>query len=143
MPPKYNKPRLVVNGALLNQPLMPTFPSQINSKWYFPIKPVVEFLGGSESVSGNNETLSLIVQNYDWIRHNLVRRQSPYCCLNQCQHQSNAGQGPDLTLPDSVIVDSSKNFLISADDMNTLFGFTWKYDSDWDILFLINPDTNN
>lgn len=137
VPPKCNKPKLVVNGALLNQPLMPTFPSQINSKWYFPIKLVVEFLGGSESVSGNNETLSLIVKNYErsiiWsdgkVHTVVLTNASTNATLDKAQ----------IHLPDSVMVDSSKNFLISADDMNTLFGFTRKYDSDSNILFLINP----
>lgn len=142
VPPKYNKPRLAVNGALLNQPLMPDFPSQIGDKWYFPIKPVVEFLGGSESVSGNNETLSLIVQDYtgtgvvwsDGKVHTVVlTNASTNATLDNAQ----------VILPDSVLVDSSKNFLITGDDTNTLFGFTWKYDSDRNILFLTNPNTNN
>ncbi len=112
VPPKCNKPKLVVNGALLNQPLMPTFPSQINSKWYFPIKPVVEFLGGSESVSGNNETLSLIVKNYErsiiWsdgkVHTVVLTNASTNATLDKAQ----------IHLPDSVMVDSSKNFLISS-----------------------------
>ncbi len=137
VPPKYSKPRLVVNSALLNQPLMPAFPSQINGKWYFPIKPVVEFLGGSESASGNNETLSLIVKNYqssiiwsDKEVHTVV--------LTNASTKATLDKVP-ISLPDSVVVDSDKNFLISADDMKALFGFTWKYDSDRNILFLINP----
>ena len=137
VPSKYNEPWLVVNGVFLNKPLMPTSPSQIDTKWYLPIKPVVEFLGGSESVSGNNETLSLIVKNYEaspiWSDkkvHTVV--------LTNASANATLDKVP-ISLPDRVVVDSDKNFLISADDMNTLFGFTWKYDSDRNILFLINP----
>ncbi len=137
VPSRYNNPRLVVNGNLLDQPLMPTYPSQINGKWYFPIKPVVEFLGGSESVSGNNETLSLIVENYEssviWSDeevHTVV--------LTNASTKATLDKVP-VSLPDSVVVDGDKNFLISADDMKALFGFTWKYNSDRNMLFLINP----
>jgi hypothetical protein len=115
---------------------MPTNVSQINSKWYLPIKPVVEFLGGSKSVSGNNETLSLIVKHYEesiiWSDkkvHTVV--------LTKDSTKATLDKVP-ISLPDRVEV-IKKNFLISADDMNTLFGFTWKYDSDRNILFLINP----
>jgi len=137
VPSKYNKPWLAVNGVLQNEPLMPTSPSQINSKWYLPIKPVVEFLGGSESVSGNNETLSLVVKNYqaspiwkDKKVHTVV--------LTNDSTKATLDNVP-ISLPDSVVVDSDENFLISVDDMNTLFGFTWKYDSNRNILSLINP----
>ncbi len=137
VPSKYNEPWLVVNGVFLNQPLMQTSPSQINSKWYLPIKSVAEFLGGSESVSGNNETISLIVKNYEaspiWSdkkAHTVVlTKDSTIATLDNVP----------VSLPDRVVVDSDENFLISVDDMNTLFGFTWKYDSDRNILFLINP----
>ncbi|VVB68902.1 3',5'-cyclic adenosine monophosphate phosphodiesterase CpdA [uncultured archaeon] len=137
VPPKYNNPKLVVNGVLLNKPMMPTTPSQINSKWYFPIKPVVAFLGGSESVSGENETLSLIVNEYDsskiWsdeeVHTVILTNASTKATIDEAR----------ITLPDSVVIDSGKNFLISADDMNVLFGFTWKYDSERNILSLINP----
>jgi hypothetical protein len=142
VPPKYNKPRLVVNGALLNQPLMPTFTSQINSKWYFPIKPAVEFLGGSESVSGNNETLSLVVQDYTGSGIVWSDGKVHVVVLTNASTKAMLDKTP-ITLPDSVSRDSSKNFLITGNDMNTLFGFTWKYDPHWNILFLTNPNTNN
>ena len=142
VPPKYNKPRLVVNGAFLNQPLMPTFPSQINSKWYFPIKPAVEFLGGSESVSGNNETLSLVVQDYTGSGIVWSDGKVHVVVLTNASTKAMLDKTP-ITLPDSVSRDSSKNFLITGNDMNTLFGFTWKYDPHWNILFLTNPNTNN
>ena len=64
IPTKYNKTRLVINGALLNQPLVPAFPSQLSGKWYLPIKAAVGFLGGSESDSDKTATISMNVQNY-------------------------------------------------------------------------------
>lgn len=163
VPSKYADPRLVVNGILLNQPLMPTTPSQINGKWYFPIKPVVAILGGNESsVSDNNETLSLSVENYqsnplwdDEEVHTVV--------LTNGSTEAIVYKDEDpitITLPDPVVVESgtlfdgdeddddlvmvesAKNFLISADDMNTLFGFTWRYDSNWNVLSLTNPGKN-
>ncbi len=138
VPPRYNKPRLVVNGVMFNQPLMPTFPSQINGMWYFSIKPVVEFLGGSESVSGNNETLSLIVNNYNGTGTVWSDGKVHTVVLTNASTNAALDKTP-IHLPDSVIVDSNENFLISADDMFVLFGFTWRYDPDRNILFLINP----
>ena len=49
----------------------------------------------------------------------------------------------EVELPDVVSVDSSKNYLISADSMQVLFGFTWKYNADQNELLLINPDSDN
>ncbi len=138
VPVKYNEPRLAVNGVLLNEPMMPTSPSQINGKWYFPIKPVVEYLGGSESVSGENETLSLRVKNY--IGTGIVWSDKKVHTIVLTNASAKATlDNVTISLPDRVIVDDSKNILISADDMKTLCGFTWKYDSDMNILFLINP----
>jgi acid phosphatase type 7 len=138
VPPKYAKPRLAVNGILLNKPLMPTSPSQISGKWYFPIKPVVEFLGGSESISGNNETLSMIVENYLDPGVIWSDREVHTVVLTNDSINATMDNTP-ISLPDSVVVDGDENFLISADDMNKLFGFTWKHDSDRNILLLINP----
>ncbi|VVB65049.1 3',5'-cyclic adenosine monophosphate phosphodiesterase CpdA [uncultured archaeon] len=138
VPPKYNKPRLVVNGVFLNEPMMPTSPSRINGKWYFPIKPVVEFLGGSESVSGENETLSLIVKDY--LDPNVIWSDKKVHTIVLTNASTKATMDDvTISLPDSVVVDRGNNFLISADDMKTLCGFTWRYDSDWNILLLINP----
>lgn len=138
VPPKYAKPRLAVNGILLNKPLMPTSPSQISGKWYFPIKPVVEFLGGSESVSDNNMTLSLIVENY--LDPGVIWSDREVHTVVLINASINATlDNASIYLPDSVVVDDDENFLISADDMYKLFGFAWKYDSDRNILLLINP----
>ncbi len=139
VPPKYNKPRLVVNGVFLNEPMMPTSPSRINNgKWYFPIKPVVEVLGGSESVSGENETLSLIVKYH--LDPNVIWSDKKVHTIVLSNASTKATlDNVTILLPDSVVVNSGKDFLISADDMKTLCGFTWRYDSDRNILFLINP----
>lgn len=138
VPVKYNEPRLAINGVLLNEPMLPTSPSKINGKWYFPIKPVVLYLGGSESVSGENETLSLRVKNY--IGPGIVWSDKKVHAIVLTNASTKATlDNTTISLPDKVIVDDDKNFLISADDMKTLCGFTWKYDSDMNILFLINP----
>jgi len=137
VPSRYNKPWLAVNGILLNRPLMPTSPCRINNTWYLPIKPVVEFLGGSESVSSNDETLSLIVENYE---DNIIWSDEEVHTVVLTNGSTKATQdNVTISLPDSVVVDSDRNFLISADDMRTLFGFSWRYDSDRNILSLINP----
>lgn len=137
VPSRYNQPWLGVNGILLNRPLMPTSPSQINETWYLPIKPVVKFLGGSESVSGSNETLSLIVENYEenqtWSDEEIHT-----VILTNGSARATLDDVP-ISIPDIVVVDSDGNFLISADDMHSLFGFTWRYDSDRNVLFLFNP----
>jgi len=137
VPSRYNRPWLAVNGILLNRPLITTPPSQINETWYLPIKPIAKFLGGSESVSGSNETLSLSIENYEenetWsdeeIHTVVITNGSARATLDNVP----------ISIPDSVVVDSDGNFLISADDVHSLFGFSWWYDSDRNILFLNNP----
>jgi len=154
VPCKYNSPWLMVNGILLNRPLMPTDPHMINGKWYLPIKPVVEFLGGSESVSGDDQTLTLIVENY---QSSPIWEDEKYHTVVITKGSTDATiDDIPITLPDPVVVEnveilggdddddpvvveSAKSFLISADDMNALFGFTWRYDSSWNVLSLINP----
>ncbi len=156
IPSRYNDTQLAVNGDLLNQLLMPetkdpTFPYQINGKWYFPIKPVVEFLGGNESsVSADNENLSLSVKNNEsskiW-KKNKIHTVFLTNTSTKAIVDKNKEKPIEITLPDPVMVvrdDDTKVpvFLISADDMHTLFGFTWRYDPNWNVLFLINPGKN-
>lgn len=113
VPSRYNKPWLAVNGILLNRPLMPTSPCLINNTWYLPIKPVVEFLGGSESVSGNDETLSLIVENYE---DSMIWSDEEIHIVVLTNGSTKATQdNVTISLPDCVVVDSDRNFLISAD----------------------------
>lgn len=121
---------------------MPNFISQINSKRYSLIKLIVEFLGGSESVSGNNETLSLVVQDYTGTGITWSDGKFHTVVLTNASTKATLYKTP-IALQDSILVDSGKNFLITGNDMNTLFGFTWRYDSSRNVLFLTNPNTNN
>lgn len=117
IPPKYNDTRLVIFGNMLQQPFLPVTPKKIGEKWYVPARAFVQYNNGSLDWSDNGKiTITLGTT------------------ANVAIGSSNANLGgKDLTLPDQVVLD--KNYtLISADDIQTLFGFSYKYDDSTNML---------
>jgi hypothetical protein len=46
-----------------------------------------------------------------------------------------------VELPNIITRDSKGNFLISADSLNVLCGFSWRYDANRNVLLLTNPNS--
>lgn len=118
IPPKYNNTRLVIYGNMLQQPFMSIGPQKIDGKWYVPVRAFIEYLGGTVTWKGNNKVD--LVYGKDMVQ---IAQKNITATLN----------GKKITLPD-VILNIKGNTMISADDLNTLFGFTYKYDESTNML---------
>jgi len=140
IPPPYQNTRLVINGVLLNQPLVPVPPSLISGKWYLPVKAVVGFLGGTEIDSENDANITMKVQYYAGDGNPWSDRKNHVIVLSNSSSMASI-DSQSVELPDIIIRDSKGNFLISADSFNELCGFSWRYDANRNELLLINPNS--
>lgn len=119
-PGKYHQTMLVVYGNLLQQPFIPINPSQINGKWYVPVRAFMEFVGaGVEWKDSGSIMLSYAKSNTE------VYLESKEVVLN----------GKKTELTDPVLLNKGVA-MISADDLNLLFGFTYQYNADTNVLMI-------
>ncbi|TZE81524.1 fibronectin type III domain-containing protein [Calorimonas adulescens] len=120
LPPKYNKTRLVVYGNMLNQPLMASTPTQINGKWYVPLRGFVTYLGCT----------------VDWVPEGYVKVVDGKSTVNIWTNEKKAiVDGKDVSITDGIVNNNGVT-MISTDDINVLFGMTSKYDSNTNMLML-------
>jgi hypothetical protein len=119
IPPKYNNTRMAIYGNMLQQPVVPADPKLLDGKWYVPAKAFVQFLGGSVQWS-NDRSVTL----------NIGKTTAKV----SIDHTAAKLSGKDADLPDKVLLVNDLTY-ISADDLQSLFGFTYKYDSSTNIIF--------
>lgn len=118
LPPKYNATMLVIFGNMLQQPFMPTNPKQINGKWYVPARAFMQYLGSNVDWNDNG-TIEII---YGKNKANIA--------VNSTKAKLN---GKDIILPEAIMTDKGYTF-ISADALKALFGFSYKYDVNTNML---------
>lgn len=113
IPPKYNDTRLVIFGNMLQQPLLPVTPKQVNGQWYVPVRAFMQFLGGNVAWQEDGSVTIVYGKNKVQIASNSAR-----ATIN----------GQEVNLPGSILMD--KDFLlIPAAALQALFGFNYKYDA--------------
>lgn len=117
-PPRYNNTRLVIYGNMLQEPLMPVPPRQINGKWYVPLRPFIEFLGGNIVWQGNGAIDFTCGKDNGTVN---------------VDSTTATAAGQNVAMPDKVLLDKGVT-LISADDLTKLLGFAYKYDSSTNML---------
>jgi hypothetical protein len=118
LPPKYSTTQLVLFGDRLHEPFISSNPKQINNKWYVPIRPFIQYLGGSVDWHENGN-IDLSYNNNN-VKVDLNSK-------NAIENSST------VSLPDSLIIDNQYTY-ISAEDLKTLFGFSYKYDANTNML---------
>ncbi|OIQ57025.1 3',5'-cyclic adenosine monophosphate phosphodiesterase CpdA [Moorella thermoacetica] len=113
IPPKYNNTRLVVFGNMLQQPLLPVPPKQVNGQWYVPVRPFMQFLGGNVAWHEDGNVSIVYGKNKVQISSNSAR-----ATIN----------GQEVNLPGNILLDKDYLFIPAA-GLQTLFGFNYKYDA--------------
>ena len=122
VPGKYNYTRLQIYGNLMQTPFLPAPPKQINGKWYVPARAFTQFLGGNVGWNDGKVTLSITQLSGDVIT----------ASVSIDSTSAKVGKN-DVTIPDAITLDSNMTW-ISADDLNTLFGYTWNFDDSTNVL---------
>lgn len=120
VPTKFNAPMLVIYGNMLQQPFITTNPKQINGKWYVPIRTFAQYLAGN--VGCNNGAISVSVE-----------KTSANIAINSKKATLN---GKNIILNDLVVFDKGTT-MVSADSLNALLGFDYKYDSSTNMLMFV------
>ncbi|AOQ23879.1 3',5'-cyclic adenosine monophosphate phosphodiesterase CpdA [Moorella thermoacetica] len=113
VPPKYNSTRLVIFGNMLQQPLLPVTPKQVNGQWYIPVRAFMQFLGGN--VAWYDDGSVTIVYGKDKVQ---MASNSARATIN----------GQEVNLPGSSLMDKNTLFIPAA-DLEEFFGFSYKYDA--------------
>ncbi|WP_338836002.1 fibronectin type III domain-containing protein [Neomoorella thermoacetica] len=113
VPPKYNSTRLVIFGNMLQQPLLPVTPKQVNGQWYIPVRAFMQFLGGN--VAWYDDGSVTIVYGKDKVQ---MASKSARATIN----------GQEVNLPGSSLMDKNTLFIPAA-DLEEFFGFSYKYDA--------------
>lgn len=113
VPPKYNSTRLVIFGNMLQQPLLPVTPKQVNGQWYIPVRAFIQFLGGN--VAWYDDGSVTIVYGKNKVR---MASNSARATIN----------GQEVNLPGSSLMDKNTLFIPAA-DLEEFFGFSYKYDA--------------
>ncbi|SNX53726.1 fibronectin type III domain-containing protein [Thermoanaerobacterium sp. RBIITD] len=121
VPTKFNATMLTIYGNMLQQPIIPANPKQINGKWYVPARAFMQYLGSNVDWNDNG-TINL---TYGKIKADIA--------INSTAAKLN---GKDLTISDQIVLDKGLTW-ISADDLKTLFGFSYKYDSNTNMLMFV------
>ncbi|MDI6605215.1 MAG: stalk domain-containing protein [Thermoanaerobacteraceae bacterium] len=121
VPTKFNATMLTIYGNMLQQPFIPANPKQINGKWYVPARAFMQYLGSNVDWNDNG-TINL---TYGKIKVDIA--------INSTAAKLN---GKDLTISDQIVLDKGLTW-ISADDLKTLFGFSYKYDSNTNMLMFV------
>ena len=120
IPPKYNQTQLVLFGDRLHEPFIKSHPKKLGDKWYVPIIPFIEYLGGRVYV--NEKNINLVYEGND-IKMNSDDKHA-------------IKNGSTVSLPDNLEIDK-QDVYISADNLKTLFGFSYKYDAKTNMLMFI------
>lgn len=121
VPTKYNATMLAIYGNMLQQPFMPSNPKQINGKWYVPVRAFMQYLGS----------------NVDWNTDGTIN-----ITYGKTQANLNIGStkarlnNKTLEIPDAIVLNNGLTW-ISTDDLTTLFGFNYKYDSNTNMLMFV------
>lgn len=121
IPTKYNATMLTIYGNMLQQPFMPSNPKQINAKWYVPARAFMQYLGSNVDWNANG-TISI---TYGKTQANLN--------IGSTKAQLNS---KTLAIPDAIVLNNGLTW-ISADDLKALFGFSYKYDSNTNMLMFV------
>ncbi|MBE3575747.1 MAG: fibronectin type III domain-containing protein [Firmicutes bacterium] len=121
LPSRANNTRLVVFGNMLQEPLLPAAPSQVNGKWFLPLEAFVHFLGGSVAAQAHG---ALTIK---------VGSTTIEAAPDAAQATVN---GKVTTLPDALA--KGKGYtLVSADALKALLGFNYKYDPATNMLMFV------
>ncbi|WP_268257789.1 copper amine oxidase N-terminal domain-containing protein [Thermoanaerobacterium xylanolyticum] len=100
---------------------MPSNPKQINGKWYVPVRAFMQYLGS----------------NVDWNTDGTIN-----ITYGKTQANLNIGStkarlnNKTLEIPDAIVLNNGLTW-ISTDDLTTLFGFNYKYDSNTNMLMFV------
>ncbi|AFK85480.1 MULTISPECIES: fibronectin type III domain-containing protein [Thermoanaerobacterium] len=121
IPTKYNATMVTIYGNMLQQPFMPSNPKQINGKWYVPARAFMQYLGSNVDWNANG-TISI---TYGKTQANLN--------ISSTKAQLNS---KTLAIPDAIVLNNGLTW-ISADDLKALFGFSYKYDSNTNMLMFV------
>lgn len=120
LPGKANYTRLAIWGNLLQTPLIPVPPQQIENVWYLPLSSFIDFIGGDMDIKDN--TLALVYKK-DKIT---LKTDSNAAILNN--------DTLSLAHPVKLVKDTP---MIAADDLKSLLKFDNRYDPSLNILFLV------
>ncbi|MDU2063872.1 MAG: metallophosphoesterase [Sporomusaceae bacterium] len=118
LPQRSNDTRLVIWGNLVQTPLLSAKPQQIAGNWYIPLRSFVEFIGGAIQASGGKVQASYGKNSLEF------EANSTAATLN--------GQSKSLKYP---LVKQQGVSLLAADDVHSLFGFSYKYDTSLNMIF--------
>ncbi|HHV74494.1 MAG TPA: metallophosphoesterase [Thermoanaerobacterium sp.] len=121
VPTKYNATMMTIYGNMLQQPFMPSNPKQINGKWYVPARAFMQYLGSN--VDWNTNGTISITYGKTQVNFN----------IGSTKTQLNS---KTLEIPDAIVLSNGLTW-ISADDLKTLFGFNYKYDSNTNMLMFV------
>ncbi|WP_196604184.1 metallophosphoesterase [Pectinatus haikarae] len=120
LPGKANYTRLAIWGNLLQTPLIPVSPQQIDNIWYLPLNSFIDFIGGDMdlrnsaiAISYKKDVISLQLDSSDAVVNNNT---------------------VSLAHPVKFVKDTP---MIAADDLKPLLKFDNKYDALLNVLFLV------
>ena len=119
--PMFQNTRMVIWGNMCQQPYMETDPAQIGGKWYVPVRSFFQFIGDTVTLSNTSDGTVTIQDGKNTF---IVSANNANASVN----------GKNVALPDKPLLNGG-HYLISADDLQTLPGFAWKYDSKANLLY--------